>query len=394
MSHKRLLPLLILMVVFSPLAIDIFLPALPVMAETLSVPLDKMQWSVGVFILSMGFGQLFSGPLADRHGRRPVALAGIAFYLLSAILTVFAQTIEWHLISRFMQGLGACAIVVAAFAIVRDRFDAIKSGVMYSYLNGAICCIPALAPILGDILTVEFGWRSTFQFIAIYAFVAGLVLLWGLPETKPASTVQKRNLLSVKPYIPIIKHPVFLFNAIVVMLAMAIIIAYVSSSPAWLMVHLGLTQSEFVFWFSINAVLNIAACLIAPKILTSFGPRTTTGLGMISLIMAGILVMLMLQWPHPLGFMLPVMFSSVGFSLLMGTCSAQALAPFGEKAGTATALLGFIQMSGAAFVVFLVQKLSLNEAEQLGLIMLSIVPLFILWLIPAAKKHLTFNACS
>lgn len=391
MSNKRLLPLLVLMVIFSPLAIDIFLPALPIMASDLNVPLGQMQWSIGAFILSMGFGQLISGPLADRYGRRPVALGGIAIYFIASLLTIFAQNIELHLLSRLGQGLGACAIVVSAFSCVRDRFDAIRSGVMYSYLNGAICCIPALAPILGDVLTVQFGWRSTFTFITGYSLVAGFVILAGLKETRPDNTVVEAKIISLKRYLPIIKHPVFLFNSVLVTLAMAVIIAYVSSSPAWLMVHLGQTQSEFVFWFSINAALNIAACLIAPRVLLSLGARQTTGIGMISLISAGALVVLLLDWQHPLGFMLPVMFSSIGFSLLMGTCSGQALAPFAEKAGSASALLGFMQMSGAAVIVFFVQKLPLNEAEQLGLLMLTIVPVFALWTLPKVKKSLTLE---
>ncbi len=393
MSHKRLLPLLILMVVFSPLAIDVFLPALPLMAEDLHVNLAQMQWSVTSFILAVGFGQLIYGPLADRFGRKPVALSGVLIYLISAILTASAHTIELHLIARLMQGFGACALIVAAFTIVRDRFDAIKSGMCYSYLNGAICCIPALAPIIGDILTVRFGWRSTFEFIAIYGAIAGVFLALLLKETKPEHTIAPQKLLSLKAYLPIIKHPLFLYNSLVVTLSMSVIIAYVSSSPAWLIVKLGQSQSDFVFWFSINAVVNIIACLVAPKVLEKAGPRLTSGLGMMCIVVGGVTVMVLINWPHPLGFMLPVMLSSIGFSLVMGTCSAQALAPFGEKAGTATALLGFMQMSGAAVIVFLIQKLPLNSAEQLGLTMLAIVPLYVLWAIPAARKHLTFDAC-
>lgn len=391
MSHKRLLPLLILMVVFSPLAIDIFLPALPIMAEDLNVSLAQMQWSISAFVLSVGFGQLFSGPLADRFGRKPVAISGIVLYFFAAVLTDYATSIELHLIARLLQGIGACAIIVSAFAIVRDSFDAIKSGIMYSYLNGAICCIPALAPILGDVLTVNFGWRSTFEFIAAYAAFAGLILTFGLKETKPDNTCQAHNLVSIKRYIPIIKHPIFLFNSIVVTIGMSVIIVFVSSSPGWLIVHLGLTQQDFVFWFSCNAIVNIIACLVAPKVLLSLGARATTGLGMLALIAGGILMGSMLSWSHPLAFMLPVMFSSVGFSLLMGTCSGQALAPFGEKAGSASALLGFMQMSGAATIAFTLQQLPLNRAEQLGLVMLSITPLFVILLLPSAKKRLALS---
>jgi DHA1 family bicyclomycin/chloramphenicol resistance-like MFS transporter len=391
MNSKSPLPLLILMVIFSPLAIDIFLPALPLMAHDMAVSLNQMQSSIMVFILSMGFGQLLSGPLADRYGRRPVALAGIVIYGFSSLFAAYSTNLELLLSARSLQGLGACAIVVAAFACVRDRYNAIQSGVMYSYLNSAICCIPALAPILGNVLTEHFGWRSNFQFMSLYAVGAGLVIALTLKESRPADTLQHGKLISLHRYIPIIKNPVFLFHSVVVMLAMAIIIAYVSSSPAWLMVKLGLNQQEFVYWFSINAALNIIACILAPKALIKWGARLTIGAGMLVLIGAGILMLTLLQWHHPMGFMLPIMLSSVGFSLLIGPCAAQSLAPFAKNAGTASALLGFIQMSGAALIATLLQMLPLTEAEQMSLLMLTILPVYALYKLPNIKRLISLE---
>ena len=165
---------------------------------------------------------------------------------------------------------------------------------MFSYLNAAICCIPALAPILGAGLTEMFGWRSTFAFIAGYGIFGAAVIGLELKESRPDNTVTSGPLLSVGRYWPVLKNPVFLFNSVLVMMAMAIIIAYVSSSPAWLMVELGQSKQDFVFWFSINAALNIAACFIAPRILLKWGPRNTTGLGMLSLISAGLLMVALL----------------------------------------------------------------------------------------------------
>lgn len=380
------------MVIFSPLAIDIFLPALPIMAEELIVPMKEIQWSITIFILSMGFGQLISGPLADRYGRRPVAMAGIIIYGLASLLCAYADNLTFFLLSRLVQGFGACAIVVAAFASVRDKYNAIESGVMYSYLNSAICCIPALAPLLGNVLTEYFGWRSNFQFMTGYAVFAGLILFFTLKETRPTHTIPSKNLISLGHFITVAKHPVFLFNALVVMLSMAIIIAYVTSSPAWLMVRLGLDQQSFVYWFSLNAVINIVACFLAPQVLVKFGARVTIGFGMVLLIVAGLLMLTLLTWQTPEAFMLPIMISSLGFSLLMGACAGQALAPFGEKAGSASALLGFVQMSGSAVIVYLLQLLPLNEAEQLVLLMLSIIPVYFIWKLPQVKARIMLDS--
>ncbi|MFT5636907.1 MAG: DHA1 family bicyclomycin/chloramphenicol resistance-like MFS transporter [Cognaticolwellia sp.] len=391
MTNKQLLPLLILMVIFSPLAIDIFLPALPVMAAEFVVPMNEIQWSITIFILSLGFGQLISGPLADRYGRRPVAMGGILIYGLASIISAYSDSLAFFLVSRLMQGFGACAIVVSAFASVRDKYNAIESGVMYSYLNSAICCIPALAPLLGNVLTAHFGWRSNFEFMAGYAVFAGLILFFTLKETRPIHTQRHKNLISMAHFMSVLKHPVFMFNALLVMLSMAIIIAYVSSSPAWLMVRLGLNQESFVYWFSLNATINIVACFLAPRVLIKFGARITIGFGMVLLIIAGLLMLALLPWQTPSTFMIPIMISSLGFSFLMGACAGQALAPFGEKAGSASALLGFMQMSGSAVIVYLLQLLPLNEAEQLTLLMLSIIPVYAIWKLPQVKKHILLD---
>lgn len=388
MTNKKLFPLLILMVIFSPLAIDIFLPALPIMAAEFIVPMNQIQWSVTVFILSMGFGQLISGPLADRYGRRPIAIGGIIIYGLASIMAAYSESLDFFLVSRLLQGFGACAIVVSAFASVRDKYNAIESGVMYSYLNSAICCIPALAPLLGNVLTENFGWRSNFEFMTGYAVFAGLILFFTLKETRPPNTEKHKKLISLSHFSSVIKHPVFLFNALLVMLSMAIIIAYVSSSPAWLMVRLGLDQQSFVFWFGLNAAINIVACFLAPKFLRKYGARVTIGLGMFLLILAGLLMLALLPWQTAMAFMIPIMTSSLGFSFLMGACAGQALAPFGERAGSASALLGFMQMSGSAVIVYLLQLLPINEAEQLTLLMLSIIPVYIIWKLPRVKKHI------
>ena len=338
-----------------------------------------------------GVWQLISGPLADRYGRRPIAIGGIVIYGLASIIAAYSDSLTFFLLSRLVQGLGACAIVVSAFASVRDKYNAIESGIMYSYLNSAICCIPALAPLLGNTLTEYFGWRSNFEFMTGYAVFAGLILFFTFKETRPDNTIIHKKLITLAQFMPVLKHPVFLFNALVVMLSMAIILAYVSSSPAWLMVKLGLDQQSFVYWFGLNAVINIVACFLAPRVLITFGARITIGLGMLLLGAAGLLMLALLSFQTPMAFMLPVMLSSLGFSLLMGSCSGQALAPFGEKAGSASALLGFIQMSGSAVIVYFLQLLPIDEAEQLALLMLTIIPVYFIWKLPRVKKHIMLD---
>ncbi|NMP15394.1 multidrug effflux MFS transporter [Thalassotalea sp. Y01] len=386
------LPILMLMVVFSPLAIDIFLPSLPDMANDFQSDLTLLQWSISGFLLAMGIGQLFAGPVADKYGRKPVALFGIVIYFLACLACVVANTIELHLLSRFIHGLGTCAIVVSAFAIVRDKYDARQSGMMYSYLNGVICCIPALAPILGGWLASEYGWQSTFMFMAAYAVGAGTLVAVFLKETNTTKDASSVKLLHFNRYTSIALNRVFQFHSLAVLVAMAVIIAYVSSAPAWLMVELGLSSQMFIFWFSLNAIFNIAACVLAPKCLKVFGVVNTISAGFITLLAGGLLMVAMQDLHTPVAFMLPIMLSSIGFSLLMGTCAGQALAPFGEKAGTASALLGFLQMAGSAVLVGIVQQIPVSVPMQVALLMLSFVVFALIWFWPGSRVRAVAEA--
>ncbi len=147
-----------------------------------------MQGTITWFLFSMGLGQLLVGPLADRYGRKPIALGGVLLYGLSALGAGFAASLGELMLARVLQGFGACATSVAAFSVVRDSYGPKKSGQMISYLNGAICFIPALAPLLGGWLTAKAGWSANFWFMAGYALIVGSWLMWRMPETRPEET--------------------------------------------------------------------------------------------------------------------------------------------------------------------------------------------------------------
>ncbi|MEC8225660.1 MAG: MFS transporter, partial [Pseudomonadota bacterium] len=187
-QHKNLSLLFILglLVIFSPLAIDIYLPAFPTIAEQFSASEKQIQQTVAIFMLTVGLGQLIAGPLADKFGRKPVAITGVTIYGLAAFGAYLAPDFASLMIARALQGLGACATFVVAFAIVRDRFGSERSGQIITYLNGIVCFIPALAPILGAWLTVQFGWRMNFLFMAVFALIGLFITLLMYKETRPA----------------------------------------------------------------------------------------------------------------------------------------------------------------------------------------------------------------
>ncbi|MFQ2200309.1 multidrug effflux MFS transporter [Aeromonas hydrophila] len=369
-----LILLLVLLVLFSPLAIDIYLPAIPQMAEQLGAEVTLMQGSITWFLFSMGLGQLLVGPLADRYGRKPIALGGVLLYGLSALGAGFAASLGELMLARVLQGFGACATSVAAFSVVRDSYGPKKSGQMISYLNGAICFIPALAPLLGGWLTAKAGWSANFWFMAGYAVIVGSWLLWRMPETRPEETSSSGPLISWSRYSPVLRSPSFLFNATLCMLAMAVILAYVTAAPVQLMVKLGLDMSGFSYWFTANAALNILACFLAPRFIARVGPRRTLRIGLLVLLLSAIALTLAMHIEHPLAMMGPVFLSSIGFAMILGAAAGMALAPFGHCAGTAAALLGLFQMSGSGALVGFIGVLMHDPLSQLALHMWLLLP--------------------
>lgn len=369
-----LILLLVLLVLFSPLAIDIYLPAIPQMAEQLGAEVTLMQGTITWFLFSMGLGQLLVGPLADRYGRKPIALGGVLLYGLSALGAGFAASLGELMLARVLQGFGACATSVAAFSVVRDSYGPKKSGQMISYLNGAICFIPALAPLLGGWLTAKAGWSANFWFMAGYAVIVGSWLLWRMPETRPEETSSSGPLISWSRYSPVLRSPSFLFNATLCMLAMAVILAYVTAAPVQLMVKLGLDMSGFSYWFTANAALNILACFLAPRFIAKVGPRRTLRIGLLVLVLSAIALSLAMHVDHPLAMMGPVFLSSIGFAMILGSAAGMALAPFGHCAGTAAALLGLFQMSGSGALVGFIGMLMHDPLSQLALHMWLLLP--------------------
>ncbi|WP_076413451.1 multidrug effflux MFS transporter [Shewanella sp. UCD-KL12] len=373
--RRNLLPILMSLVVLSPLAIDIYLPSMPTMATEFSVSMSEVQSTLVLFLFAMGVGQILIGPLADRYGRRPVAIGGVLLYMLSSLFAAVAMEFHWLQLARVLQGLAACSTSIVVFSAVRDCFSPKEGARYYSYLNGVICVIPALAPTLGGLLALQFGWRSTFIFMTLYAIVMMLVVGYRLPETRPKNTVTTGPLYRWARYKPVLVEPHFMFYAICCMAGMAAILSYVSYAPVWIIDTLGMSELTFSGLFGLNAAVNIAACFLAPMVISKLGNRPTVILALITMLVSALLqVLVQVLGPQTglaaaLSFMFPMMLLCVGFALLLGPATSMALSAFGERAGTATAMLGCIQMSGASLLAGLVQQTSLTAPYAVALVM-------------------------
>ena len=374
-QHKNLSLLFILglLVIFSPLAIDIYLPAFPTIAEQFSASEKQIQQTVAIFMLTVGLGQLIAGPLADKFGRKPVALTGATIYGLAAFGAYLAPDFASLMIARALQGLGACATFVVAFAIVRDRFGSERSGQIITYLNGIVCFIPALAPILGAWLTVQFGWRMNFLFMAVFALIGLFITLLMYKETRPADSVYSGHILDLRRFMPIISTPLFLFHSLICLVTMSAILVFVTLAPGWLITELGGSVTDFTFWFTCNAVLSIVASFIMPVYIKR-QPKRALKAGLLLLVIAGALMLAFSQQRTALALMFPMFIAAFGFALTLGSSAGRALSLFPKQAGTASALIGLMQMSGASLLVFITQFLNLTTPVLIAVHFLMLIP--------------------
>lgn len=374
-GQRWLIGLLMGLVTLTPMGIDIYLPSLPAMAVGFGQPVSALQASITLFIFSVGVGQILMGPLADRYGRRPVAVGGAMAYLAGSVLGAAATSLDLFYTARVIQGLGACSASLVAFAAVRDCFSPSVGARVYSYLNGALCTVPALAPMLGGALAVHAGWRSTFVFMALFALALAALLASRFEETRAAPPPAGAALYSLRRYAPIIASSRFLYFAVYGMAGMAMILVFVSAAPVVLVQQLGYSELGFSAWFGGNAVINIAAFFLAPVFIARFGRYAMLRVGMVALLLAGLMHLAAWRWAPAAAwiFMLPVAVLTVGFSLALGSALSLALEPFGDRAGTAAAVYGLFQMSGSAVIATLLLDSGVAPQLAMGLIGVVIV---------------------
>ena len=175
--------LLGLMTALGPLSTDMYLPSLPAIGAAFGASTSKAQLSLSLFLAGFAVGQIIYGPLSDRRGRKPVLLGGLFIFLIASFASAFSTSIEFLIIARFFQALGASGPIVLARAIVRDLYEGSQAGRELSRMGTIMGIVPAAAPILGGFLEAGFGWRSNFIVMVLVGAALGLTIIFRLPET-------------------------------------------------------------------------------------------------------------------------------------------------------------------------------------------------------------------
>ena len=335
-----------------PFAIDMYLPALPAIGQSLGADVTAVQLSLTAFFLSLGVGQLLYGPVSDMLGRKPPLYFGLVVFTLASIGCALATSIEMLIVLRFIQGLGAAAGMAIPRAVVRDLHTGNEAARLMSLLILVFSVSPILAPLAGSAVIAVTGWRGVFWGVTL-AGLAGLVLIYTLlDETRPASDRVESSLGSaLRAYGVLLRDTHYLGLVFIGSSAMAGFFVYLAGSPFVLINHYGLTPTMYSLAFSVNAIAFIGASQFTGALGERFGLVRVVKMAATA---SGVVMLALLAYYLAGGDQLAVLMvlyfiASAFMGLVIPTTSVLALEKHGAIAGTASALLGTLQMlTGAA----------------------------------------------
>ncbi|MGJ7489836.1 multidrug effflux MFS transporter [Variovorax sp. ZT4R33] len=337
-----------------PFAIDMYLPALPAIGASLRADIAPVQMSLTVFFLALAAGQPFYGPVSDMVGRKPPLYFGLVLFALASVGCALAENIETLIVLRFLQGLGAAAGMAIPRAVVRDLHTGNDAARLMSLLMLVFSISPILAPLVGSGVIAVAGWRGVFWAVTLAA-VAGLVLIaTSLTETRPlAQRVDSSLGSALSAYGLLLRDRHYLGLVFIGSFAMAGFFTYLANSSFVLIGHYGLSPTMYSVAFGVNAAAFFAAAQFNGVLGERFGlvPVVKGAVGACGLVMIALFLYFFLGG-DALAVLLVLYFIASGLmGLVIPTTSVLALEQHGAIAGTASALLGTLQMLTGAVVM-------------------------------------------
>ncbi len=337
-------------------SIDAMLPALPAIAAALAGgDVAAVQLVVSAFVLGMGIGTLFTGPLSDRYGRKPVMLAGAALYIVGAVAAALAQSLEILLAARLVQGLGAAGPRVVAQAVVRDLYSGRQMAQVLSFVMMVFTVVPAVGPLIGAGLVQLGGWPAIFWAFVVFALLSSAWLALRLPETLPPARRRPFRLPALRSAAAeMARHPTVRLAIAVQVLTFGTLFSLISSVQPIFDVAFDRGES-FPLWFGALALLSAFSSVINARLVIRLGMqrmvRTVYAGGLVVSLLC--LAVLLAGLPVVVEFAAFVIWLQAAFFLAgmtIGNLNALALEPMGHVAGTAASVMGAVATVGGVLL--------------------------------------------
>ncbi len=334
-----------------PLAMQLFVPGLPAIANEFEVSQGVANLALSLSFLSIGVATLFYGPLADRFGRRPVLLAGLGLFLVGTAISAFAPSAEILIGGRILQAGGSAAGLVVSRALVRDIFGPERAASVIAYLTLAMVVAPMMALILGGFIVDFWGWRWTFAFSLAFGVVVIAAVLKTVPETNPGAVSQGPAAMLVN-YGRLLRSPAFTGYALNAGLTAGTFFAFMAAAPVLMIQVMQRPAVEFGLYFSLVSVAYMGASFAAGRYSERIGiPRMVVGGAAFAVVsaVAGA-VWLVVGGLNPLALFVTATLVALGNGISIPNAHAGAINTAPQLAGTASAGTAFLTMfSGFLF---------------------------------------------
>lgn len=335
-----------IVVALGPAAIDMYLASMPQMALDLHVSYASTQLSLTVFLIFMGLGQLFFGPVSDAIGRRPPLLIGLLVYFLASLLAGFATSLEMLIFARTIQGLGAAMAIVVIMSMVRDVASGTQAAQLYALLNTIVALGPIVAPALGGLLGAAYGWQGIMIFLGILGLAVFLNSLFNIPETLFKQQRVALNLTNIfQSYANILKNKAFLLNLMALSAVFFFLFAYIGGSAYVYQKQFGLTAEQFGLVFGLTSVSLICGALSSAYLVKKIKVNQLALIGAVLMTLSGLSCVAaeILHWGLP-GIVCSIALALFGLGILEATLMAIAMETQTTALGSTAALLGAIPM--------------------------------------------------
>lgn len=356
MMNKKRRSLLVLILgllsAIGPLSIDMYLPGFPAIAADLHTSVDMVSYSLSSFFIGICVGQLICGPLLDRFGRKRPLYGGLLIYIIASLGCAMSNSVEMLIAFRFLQAIGGCVGMVAPGAIVRDMFPVNESAKVFSLLILVLGVSPIIAPTFGSYLISAFGWHSVFIILSVIVALLFIAVAFLLPESKepdPSFSLRPKTILS--SYLTVLKEPQFYTFAFAGAIAAAGLFAYLAGSPFVFMNLFKVSPKVYGWIFAIIAAGLITSSQLNTLFLRKFNSSQIIKVTLLVQASIGLLLFTgsALGWLN--------IYATIGLIFLFLSCqgfsfpnsAALSLAPFKKEAGSASALMGALQMGIGAF---------------------------------------------
>jgi len=353
----RLAAILGLLSAIGPAAIDLYLPALPSLERDLETSVAGAQTTLSVYFLAFGIAQLFYGPLADRHGRKPPIYAGLALFVVGSIGCALAPSIGWLTAMRFVQGCGGAAVMVIPRAIVRDLHTGPQATRLMATIMLVVSVSPMLAPLAGSALIAFGDWRLLFTVLAVTGLLGLLLTRSALPETLAPAQRRPIDLASLRQGArTLFGDRQFVGLTFIGGAGFASFTVFLASASFVYTGQFGLSPTGFSLAFAINALGFFGASQLAAPAAERFGVIRVVQHALVTFaIVTTSLLLLVIAGLGTLGVIIVLLFlANACMGLVIPTTMVMALDRHGDIAGLASSLGGTLQMVTGALMVGLV----------------------------------------